>query len=60
MNNSIEKIKIFCGQESADGGHCNLEQEINKWLEKNPDIEIRDRKVSCDGFHAVIAIFYLP
>lgn len=49
------RVKFF-----RDGNYRVLEQEINEWLENNPDIIIRYVSHGADEKGDTVSIFYQP
>ncbi|MCH8049198.1 hypothetical protein IH979_00625 [Patescibacteria group bacterium] len=37
-----------------------LEDDVNKWLKENPDVETRDRQLHTAGESITIVIWYTP
>ena len=56
----MEKVEIFTGHEGKGVGLIELQEAVNHWLSENIQVKIVDRKMSAEGCHCTIAIFYIP
>ena len=56
----MEQIKLFYAYElqEDDGDIKKLENKINKWLAKNPQIEVKQRIHTFHDEELIIAIYY--
>lgn len=54
----MEKIKIFCEFFSEYSEYKDMQKEVNKWLDKNPDFRIKNISTIYDDKEYILTVHY--